>query len=134
MSFKKQELLTLCEHLSSPPVRVAHLFSFLCFPIMFLYVLGSVLRTPLRIRTVHLYLQLFVGGLMSYLRYLCFFAYSCVQNMLCCGFFVFFCLHLVSCVLNVAISLDCPFLITPLVSLVKEDVDWFRLLGFAVGH
>ena len=35
MSYKRQELLTLCEHMGSPPVfggvRVAHLFfSFLC--------------------------------------------------------------------------------------------------------
>ena len=34
---------------------------------------------------------LFVGGLMSYLRYLCLFAYSGVQQILCCVFvFVFF--------------------------------------------
>jgi hypothetical protein len=45
-SYKKPELLTLREHLSSPPVfcgvRVTHLFSFLCYPIMCLYVLNSV--------------------------------------------------------------------------------------------
>jgi hypothetical protein len=29
-------------------------------------------------------LQLFVGGLMSYLRYLCLFAYSGIQHILCC--------------------------------------------------
>ena len=60
---KRQELLTLREHLSSPRVvlfwvfvfvfvflfffgggvRVAHLFSFLCCPIMCFYVLSSVL-------------------------------------------------------------------------------------------
>ena len=48
--YKKQELLILREHLSSPPVfggvRVAHLFSFLCCPIMCLYVLTSVLWCP----------------------------------------------------------------------------------------
>ena len=41
VSFRRQELLTLPEHLRSPPVfyevRVAH---FLCFPIMCLYVLS----------------------------------------------------------------------------------------------
>ena len=33
---------------------------------------------------VLLYLQLFVGGLMSYLHYLCLFTYSGVQHILCC--------------------------------------------------
>jgi hypothetical protein len=31
-----------------------------------------------------------VGGLMSYLRYLCLFAYSGVQHILCCVFVLFF--------------------------------------------
>ena len=34
-------------------------------------------------RSVRLYLQLFVGGLMSYLRHLCLFAHSDVQHILC---------------------------------------------------
>jgi hypothetical protein len=38
---------------------------------------------------VRLYLQLFVGGLMSYLRYLCLFANSGVQHILCCVFALF---------------------------------------------
>ena len=37
-----------------------------------------------------LFLQLFVGGLMSYLRYLCLFAHSVVQHILCCVFVLFF--------------------------------------------
>ena len=37
--------------------------------------------------SVRLYLQLFVGELMSYSRYLCLFAYSGVQRILCSGFF-----------------------------------------------
>jgi len=37
-----------------------------------------------------LYIQLFVGGLMSHLHYLCLFAYSGVQNILCCVFALFF--------------------------------------------
>ena len=36
---------------------------------------------------VCLYLQVFVGGCMSYLRYLYFFGHSGVQYILCCGFF-----------------------------------------------
>ena len=52
-----------------------------------------------------LYLQLFVRGLMSYLCYLCLFAYSGVQHILCSGFF--FSLHLVYTMLSV--SLCCVF-------------------------
>ena len=32
---------------------------------------------------------LFVGGRISYLRYLCLYAYSGVQHMLCCAFLLF---------------------------------------------
>jgi len=39
--------------------------------------------------SVRLYLQLFVGGLMSYLCYLCLFAYSGVQHILCCAVVLF---------------------------------------------
>jgi len=39
---------------------------------------------------VRLYLQLFVGWLMSYLRYLCLFAHSGVQHILCCIFVLVF--------------------------------------------
>ena len=50
---------------------------------MCLKVLSSVLICPLRFphnnMFVGLYLQLFVGGIMSYLRYLCLFVYSSVQ-------------------------------------------------------
>ena len=53
-------------------IRVAHLFSFLCCPVMCHYVLRSVLCCPFRFRhkqcSVRLFLQLFVGWLMSYLR------------------------------------------------------------------
>ena len=58
--------------------------------------------------SVRLYLQLFVRELMSYLRYLCLFAYSGVQHILCC---VFACLRLGYTMLLV--SLDCPYLIAP---------------------
>jgi hypothetical protein len=61
VSYKKQELLILREHLNSPlifflfffffffgGIRVAHLFSFLCCPIMCFYVHSSMLICPLR--------------------------------------------------------------------------------------
>ena len=66
--------------------------------------------------SVCLYLQLFVGVLTSYLHYLYLFVYIGVQHTLCHVFvllvFVFVC-----CMLPV--SLDCPFLIAPLVSRCK---------------
>jgi hypothetical protein len=40
--------------------------------------------------SIRLYLQLFVGELMSYLHYLCLLAYNGVQHMLCCVFVLFF--------------------------------------------
>jgi hypothetical protein len=47
VSYTKQELIAIREHLSSTPVfcgvLVAHLFSFLCCSVMYLYVLSSVL-------------------------------------------------------------------------------------------
>jgi hypothetical protein len=76
---------------------------FLCCPIMCLYISSSVLWCPLRFwhkNDVHLYLQLFVWGLMSFLHYLCLVAYS--------GY-VF--LRFVYPMLP--FSLDCPFLIAP---------------------
>ena len=48
------------------------------------------------------------GGIMSYLRYLCLFAHSWVQQILCC---VFVSLGLVYPMLPV--STDCPFLVAP---------------------
>ena len=55
----------------------------------------------------HLYLLLFVGGLMYYLGYVCLLAHSGVQCILCCVFALFSssCLHYVS-----SFS-DSPFLI-----------------------
>ena len=52
---------------------------------------------------VHLYLQLFVGGPISNLRYVCMLAHSGVQHILCCVFcFVF---------LRLVYSLDFTFVI-----------------------
>jgi hypothetical protein len=73
---------------------LVNIFSvFLCYPIMCFYVLSSVLWCPLR----------FPHKMMF--GYLCLFAYSGVQHILCC--FVF--LRVVYPVLSV--SLDCPFFI-----------------------
>ena len=57
-----------------------------------------------------IYLQLFVGGLMSYLRYLCLFAYSGVQHILCCVFVLFvFVLCILCCQFLWIVHFDCPF-------------------------
>ena len=72
--------------------------------IMCLYVLISVLWCPLRFPhkyDVRLYLQLFVEELMSYVRYLCLFAYLGLQHILYC----------VLCF--VCVSLNCPCLYCP---------------------
>ena len=63
--------------------------------------------------SVRLYLQLFVGGLMPYLRYLCLLAYSGVQHISGCVAFCFVFLRLVYPMLPV--SLDCSFAIALLV-------------------
>ena len=77
----------------------------------------SVTITAYKRCSVRLYLQLFVGGRMSYLRYLCLLTYSGVQLKLCCGFVLF---SFVLCILWIVIfrlplrySLDCPFSIVP---------------------
>jgi len=53
---------------------------------------------------------LFVGGRMSYLRYLCLFTYSDVQHMLSCVFVLCFtsCLPYVAGFFGLSIF-DCPF-------------------------
>ena len=56
--------------------------------------------------SVRIYLQLFVGGLTSYLRYLCLLANSGVQHILCCVFVLFVFVLL-------PVSLVCPFFIAP---------------------
>jgi hypothetical protein len=56
VSYKKQEMLTLREHLSSLPVlwwfRVAYLFGFLCCLIMCFYVPRCDVRYDFRIKTM----------------------------------------------------------------------------------
>ena len=63
--------------------------------------IASLRLTNIKRCSVRLYLQLFVGGFMSYLRYLCLFTYSVVQHILCCVFVL------------LPVSLDCPFLMAP---------------------
>ena len=53
-------------------------------------VVMSVMISAYKRHSVILYLQLFVGGLMSCLCYLCLFVYSGVQHILCCVFVLFF--------------------------------------------
>ena len=60
--------------------------------------------------SVGLYLQLFVGGFMSCLRYLYLLVYSGVQHILCCVFiFVsWLCVQCLASFSGLSIS-DCPF-------------------------
>jgi hypothetical protein len=81
-------------------VRVTHLISLLCCHIKCLYVLRFELWRPLRFPQLkrcsfRIYFQLFVGGLMSYLRYLC---------LISCSFVFFVLFVLVLC------ALCCQFL------------------------
>ena len=74
------------------------------------YTLISVTISAYKRCSVRLYLELFVGGRMPYLRYLCLFTHSGVQHILCCVFV----LISSSCVPYVASFsglpfFDCPF-------------------------
>ena len=62
-------------------------------------VVMSLIISASKLYSVRLYLQLFAGECMSYLLYLCLFAYCGVQDILCCYFC--FVLRLVSYVPNV---------------------------------
>jgi hypothetical protein len=64
-------------------VKKKNLFIFFC--VVLLCFLCSEFRVVLRLN-----LQLFIEKIMSYLRYLCFFAYSDVQHILCSVFPLFF--------------------------------------------
>ena len=113
-----------------------HNFNFLHSSIMCLCVLRVFrywvpcceIRYHFRIKrcSVRLYLQLLVGWPMSYLRYLCLFAHSSIQHIMCCVFIIF-CLSLVYPMLPV--SLDCPYCIAPL---VFSDV-YLVALRFLIG-
>ena len=77
-------------------VRVAHVLSFFMLP-YYVYLRSEshlVMYVTIAVKkrcSVSLYLQLCVGGLMSYLHYLCLLGHSNVQHILCCVFvFIFF--------------------------------------------
>ena len=101
MSYSKQELLTLREHLTSSlrfsgGVHVAHFF--VCCPIMRLYVLRSVLWCPLRFQHK------------NYVRFV--FTSSCLYEGIF-TLFVFACVywcptHVVLCLCSVFLRLVCP--------------------------
>ena len=136
VSYKKQELLTLREHLSSPSVfggvRVAHLCSFLCCPIMYIYVLTSLFWCPLQFphANVRLYLQLFVGGFMPYWGYLCLLAFRVVQHILSVFCFVFLCLVYPM----LPFSLDFPFVLPLRYSLTVISVILSTKFGVPKGY
>ena len=125
VSYKKQELLTHREHLSSPLVlwwfRIAHLLSFLCCLIMCFYVPRCDVRYDFRIKTMldsslppvvcrraHVLFVLFSPAkhrVLFYLCYLCLFPHKCSMHIVLYFCFVF--LRLVYPILP--LSLNCPF-------------------------
>ena len=68
-----------------------------------LYIVVVCITFALERCSVRLYRHLFVGGLMSCLRYLCLFVYNGVQHILCCFFPLVYPM--------VPVSLDCQFFI-----------------------
>jgi hypothetical protein len=108
--------LTLHEHLSSLPFfvefRVAYLFCVVLLCILAFLVSCCDVHSDFRIKrcSVRPYLLLFVGGLMSHLRYLCL-CLCILMSKAYCVVFVFFVLCLAYPILPV--SLNCSFLITP---------------------
>ena len=119
VSYKRQILIIIRKHLISPRFLVGSvLFIVLDFVLSYyvstFWVPCCDVRYDFRIKTysVRPTLQLFVRGLVSYLHYLCLFAYNGVQHILCCVFVLFvFVLCLVYSILSA--YLDCPFLIVP---------------------
>ena len=99
VSYKKQELLTLREHMSSPSFffcgGVCVLLYVLCCPDMCHYILSSVLWSPLRfpykndVRFVFTPSWLYEGLCLIYIICVCF-AHSGIKHILCCAFVVFF--------------------------------------------
>ena len=98
VSYKKQNLFTLREYLSSPVFIIG--WFVLLISLFVCVVLWFTLWLPCcdlhyndcgKQYYLHLDLQLFVGGIMFYLRYLCLLVHSGVQHILCCvfGLFIF---------------------------------------------
>ena len=106
VSYEKQELLTIREHLSSSRsflwVRVAHLFSFSCCTIMTLCLLRFEVHVVMPVRFPHknyiqfvfTSMQLFVKGRGSCLIYvICVCLRIVVSNTYCVVFFFVLCCH-----------------------------------------
>ena len=75
------------------------------------------LSSPCVLCCLHLvscYLQLFVGGIMCDLCYLCLFTYSGVQHILCCGFVLF--------VFTLCLVLSSPCVLLPPVVCRRDHV------------
>jgi hypothetical protein len=77
-------------------------------------VLPCVMNIGIDIRHVFKRVQLFVGGLMLYLRYMCVFAHSGVQHTLCWFCLVLFCFLFFFLRLDMLpVSMDCLFVVAP---------------------
>jgi len=100
-------------------------------------VVMSVTISAYKRNLIRLYLQLFVGRIMSYLCYLCLLVYIVVSNRCCVVYFVLFVLVFCFVYPMVLISLDCPFWIAPSVysnvylkssdqyfSYIRDEVLW----------
>jgi hypothetical protein len=88
VSYRTQELLALCEHPSSlfcSLLKFVVLYQYVSLRFKFCIVMSVTISAWKRC-SIRLNLELFVEGLMSYLRYLCLFPYSGVQHILCCVF------------------------------------------------
>ena len=92
--YKKQELLTLCEHMSSPPCLVGPYCSFVQFFVVVLLCFFTFcvpccdVRYDFHIKRWSVFTSSCLQDvcLMSHLRYLCLLAHSGVQHILCCVF------------------------------------------------
>ena len=91
-------------------VRVAHHFSGVLLCVITFWVPCYDIRYDFQTKrcSVRFCLQLFIGGIMSYVCCLWFFADSGVKHRVCCVFFLF---HCVPCVANFSglCIFDCPF-------------------------
>ena len=109
LSYKRKELDTLCEHMSFVVGSVLLIFYVFCVVIVYVFtfcVVTSATISAYKLWSVRLYLRLFVGGFMSYLRYLCLVCIV-VSNNGCVLVFLIFVLCLVCPMLPV--SLYRPF-------------------------
>jgi hypothetical protein len=88
----------LCDVIHTLPLKIHNIFLYFCVVLLCVCTLWvpCCYASPYKWCSVRLYLQLFVRELMSYLRYLCLFAHSSVQHILC---YVFVLLVFVLCVL-----------------------------------